>query len=133
MNELVFKTTNEAKAFDKPKIPADEYGFTISNVKSNNDNSKAYFILDIDGQTNENGEQISLVWAAPINKEYTLFTNVGKLLLSVGIGLGSEIKADTLIGLKGKCIITDYVKQEYGKTLIYSVVNDLIIPEEKSE
>lgn len=128
---VVFNTTNESKEYNKPRIPAGEYGFEISNVKTN-ENQKVFFILNIEGQINDKNEQVSLVWAAPLNEEYSPKTNVGKILLSVGIELGTEINSDMLIGLKGKCIVTDYVKQENGKTLIYSVVNDLVIPE-KSE
>ena len=133
MEDITFKTTNEAKVYNKPKIPAGEYGFEISDVKVNNENRKIFFILDIEGQKTEDGEQVSLVWAAPINSEYTALTNVGKILLAVGLELGSEIKANTLIGLKGKAIVNDYAKQESGKTLQYSVIGDLIIPEQKEE
>lgn len=50
------------------------------------------------------------------------------MLLSVGFDLGSEIKASSLINMKGKCIVNDYSKQIDGKVITYSVVGDLVIP-----
>lgn len=133
MNDIVFKTTNESKTYNKPKIPAGKYSFDIEDLKLNTEKTKIFFILNIEGQVSEDDEQVSLVWAAPINEEYTPNTNVGKLLLAVGFDLGGEIKAESLRGLKGECLVSDYVKQEGGRVLQYSIVADLIIPEVKTE
>jgi hypothetical protein len=81
--------------------------------------------------------QVSLVWSAPTSEEYTPQTNLGKLLLSVGFELGSEIKASSLINMKGRCIVNDYTKQVTinGKTEVvtYSVVGELVIPTAEEE
>ena len=106
------------------------------DIKPSNDKSKNFFILEIIGQEFE-GEQVSLVWSAPTSEEYTPGTNLGKLFLSVGIELGSEIKASTLINMKGRCIVQDYTKQisVNGKNNVvtYSVVGELIIPTSEEE
>ena len=130
MNDIMFKTTNESKTYDKPKIPAGKYAFEVTDIKLNTEKTKTFFILNIEGQVDENNEPISLVWSAPVNEEYTPNTNAGKLFLAIGFELGGEIKSESLIGLKGQCLVNDYVKQESGKVLQYSIVGDLIIPEE---
>ena len=47
----------------------------------------------------------------------------------MGFDLGTEIKSDSLVGMKGKCIVNDYSKQENGKVVTYSIIGDLVIPE----
>lgn len=132
-DDINFNTTKEAKQFKKPKINSGEYGFKIADIKLSEDKSKNYFILDILDAEFE-GNPVSLVWAAPVNDEYTPNTNVGRLFLSAGIELGGNIKASAIKGLAGRCVITDYAKSVPGQgTLIYSVIADLIIPEQKVE
>ena len=77
---------------------------------------------------------VSLIWSGPVNDEYSPGTNVGKIFLSVGIELGSKIKASALIGLAGSCIVNDFAKSvpEQG-TVVYSTIGELIIPEKKVE
>ena len=130
--DISFNTTNESKQFKKPHIPAGEYVFKIVDIKPSEDNSKNYFILEIQDVKFEE-QPVQLVWSAPTNDEYSPGTNVGKLFLSVGIDLGGKIMASALINLIGKCIVTDYAKSVPGTgTIVYSVVNELIIPEQKS-
>lgn len=130
-NDINFNTTNEVKQFKKPKIDSGEYEFKIVDIKPSEDKARNYFILDIVGATFEE-EPVSLVWAAPVNDEYTPGTNVGKLFLSVGLELGGNIKATALIGLCGKCVVTDYAKSVQGQgTVVYSTIGELIIPEQK--
>jgi hypothetical protein len=133
MDNITFKTTNESKTFEKPKIPAGEYIFTVSDIKLNNEKSKFFFICDIEDQKTESGEQLSLVWSAPLNDEYTDGTNVGKMLLALGLDLGNEVDGKTLIGLKGKALVNDYAKQENGKTQVFSVIGELVLLEKKEE
>lgn len=132
IEDTTFKTTNEDKEYSKPKIESGQYEFKIVDIKPSNDKSKNFFILEIIDQEFE-GEQVSLVWSAPTSEEYTPGTNLGKLFLSVGIELGSEIKASTLINMKGRCIVQDYTKQisvnGKNKVVTYSVVGELVIPE----
>lgn len=129
--ELSFNTTNEAKQFKKPKIDSGEYEFRIADIKPSADKSKNYFILDIVGAVFED-EPVSLVWSAPSNDEYSPGTNVGKLFLSVGLELGGNVKASSLIGLSGRCVVTEYAQSVPGKgTVVSSSVGDLIIPEQK--
>lgn len=131
--EISFNTTNEAKQFKKPKIDSGEYEFKIADIKPSADKSKNYFILDIVGAVFE-GEPVSLVWSAPSNDEYSPGTNVGKLFLSVGLELGGNVKASSLIGLSGRCVVTEYAQSVPGKgTVVSSSVGDLIIPEQKTE
>lgn len=129
MEDLIFKTTNEDKEYSKPKIPSGQYEFKIVDIRPSNDKSKNFFILEIEGQEIE-GEQVSLVWSAPTNEEYTPGTNLGKLFLAVGFDLGGEVKGSSLINLKGKCIVNDYTKQVNGKVVTYSVIGEMVIPEE---
>ena len=130
--DISFNTTTESKQFKKPKIAAGEYEFKIADIKPSEDKSKNYFILEIQDAEFE-GKPVQLVWAAPTNDEYSPGTNVGKLFLAVGIDLGGTIQASALIGLSGKCIVTDYAKSVPGTgTVVYSVINELIVPEQKS-
>ncbi len=132
IEDLTFKTTNEDKEYSKPKIESGQYEFKIVDIKTSSDKSKNFFILEIIGQEFED-QPVTLVWSAPMNEEYTPGTNLGKILMSVGIELGSEIKSSTLINMKGRCIVNDFSKQVVvnGKTqvLTYSVVGDLVIPD----
>ena len=52
-------------------------------------------------------------------------------MLSVGFELGGEVKSKDLIDMIGKCIVNDYTKQVDGKVLTYSVIGELVIPEQK--
>lgn len=54
-------------------------------------------------------------------------------MLAVGFELGGEVKAKDLVNMVGKCIINDYTKQIDGKVLTYSVIGELVIPEQKEE
>lgn len=128
MEDLVFKTTNEDKEYSKPKIPSGQYEFKIVDIKTSNDKSKNFFILEIKGQEVD-GQPVSLVWSAPTNDEYSPGTNIGKLFLAVGFELGGEVKGSSLINLKGKCIVNDYTKQVDGKVVTYSVIGEMVIPE----
>ena len=132
MEDIKFNTTNEGKEYSKPLITSGQYEFKIAEVRPSDDKSKNFFILDIVGQVFEE-KQVSLIWSAPINDEYTPNTNVGKLFKSVGIELGNQVSSSALIGLSGKCIVNDYTKQVSGKVVTYSVIGDLIIPEVKEE
>lgn len=132
MEDLVFKTTNEDKEYSKPKIPSGQYEFKIVDIRTSNDKSKNFFILEIEGQEVD-GQPVSLVWAAPVNEEYSPGTNLGKLFLAVGFELGGEVKGSNLINLKGKCIVNDYTKQVDGKVVTYSVVGEMVIPEVSTE
>lgn len=96
-------------------------------MKSDSDKSRVNFILEIIGQTFE-GEQVRLIWSAPINQEYTPATKVGQLLLSIGFELGNEISSTILIDKKGRCVVQDYSKQINGKVITYSIIGELIIP-----
>ena len=132
IEDLTFKTTSEDKEYSKPKIPSGQYEFKIVDIRPSNDKSKNFFILEIEGQDHE-GKPVALVWSAPINEEYTPGTNLGKLLLSIGMELGEEVKGSSLINLKGQCIVNDYTKQAQvngkNKVLTYSVIGELVIPE----
>jgi len=132
IEDLTFKTTNESKEFKKPRINSGEYEFKITDIKPSDDKSKNFFILEITGQVVDE-EQISLVWSTPVSDEYSPNTNLGKLLLSVGFELGGDIKAKDLINMVGKCIVNDYTKQVDGKVITYSVIGELVIPEQKEE
>lgn len=129
MEDIKFKTTNESKEYTKPLIKSGQYEFKISDIRSSSDKSKNYFILDIADEVFEE-KQVSLIWSAPTNDEYTPNTNVGKLFRSVGMDLGNEISASALIGLSGKCIVNDYTKNMgESKVITYSTIGELIIPE----
>lgn len=131
--EISFNTTNEAKQFNKPRIPAGEYEFKIADIKTSEDKSKNYFILDLADIKFEE-KPVSLVWAAPVNEEYSPGTNVGKIFLSVGLELGTNVKASALIGLTGLCVVNDYAKSIPGQgTIVYSTIGELIIPIKKAE
>lgn len=130
MEDLIFNTTNENKEYSKPKIPSGRYEFKIIDIRPSNDKSKNFFILDIIGQIIEK-EQVSLVWSTPVSEEYSPNTNLGKLLLAVGFELGGNIKAKDMLGMTGKCMVQDYSKQIEGKVVTYSVIGELIIPEQK--
>jgi len=132
MEDIKFNTTNESKEYTKPLIKSGQHEFKIAEVRPSNDKSKNFFILDIVGQILD-GKQVSLIWSAPVNDEYTPNTNVGKLFKSVGIDLGNQVSSSALIGLSGKCIVNDYSKQVDGKVVTYSVIADLIIEEKQKE
>lgn len=51
----------------------------------------------------------------------------------MGFKLGGEVKAKDLINMVGKCIVNDYTKQVDGKVLTYSVIGELVIPEQKEQ
>ena len=132
IEDLIFNTTNENKEYSKPKIPSGQYEFKIVDIKPSNDKLKNFFILEMVGQVIDK-EQVSLVWSTPVSDEYSPNTNLGKLLLAVGFELGGEIKAKDLMNMVGKCIVNDYTKQIDGKVVTYSVVGELVVPEQKEE
>lgn len=132
--DIEFNTTNESANYSKPRITSGEYEFKIADIKPSEDKTKNYFILEIPGQMHEE-KPVTLVWSSPINAEYSPATNVGKLFLSVGIELGAKIMGSNLINLTGRCLVQDYSKQVKGddgnmKTITYSVIGELIIPQQ---